>query len=305
MTEIPTWLLIVLVESMAVLLLVLALWIFFSLRGSRRARQAIDRLVTQIRKQSKLRLEETGSFLEEKYRFEGDALSKAVEQVDRAEKLFFQRVINLYLKRDHEKLQSLDAWVAELVDVYKSLSPVMPAPGETGIDEATQQKLDELENRRQVLEEELKITKATMASMISEFGNMFGGGHDSPLGQSEVVEKVVNSDELDPEKVTELLEEETPQASVAGTADAAATAETRPAEDAGVESVPAAAEPPPPPDEDEVLPEPDFADQQPPATPEPREEALTDDLAIEADDEIDALLDGIDLSDGEELEPPK
>jgi hypothetical protein len=285
MTEIPTWLLIVLVESMAVLLLVLGLWIFFTLRGNRRARQAIDRLVTQIRKQSKLRLEETGSFLEEKYRFEGDELSQAVEQVDRAEKLFFQRVINLYLKRDHEKLQSLDAWVAELIDVYKSLSPVMPAPGEAGIDEATQQKLDELESRRHVLEEELKITKATMAGMISEFGNMFGGGHDSPLDRSEVVEKVVNGNEVDPEKVTELLEQETPEAAAAAT-----------------EPAP---EPPPPPDDDEVLPEPDFDDRQPPAAPEPREETLTDDLAIEADDEIDDLLDGIDLSDGEELEPPK
>ena len=287
MTELPTWLLIVLVESLVLLLLALVVMLVIAIRRGRRTRRAIDSLVKQIRKQSKLRLEETGSFLEEKYRFEGEELQKAVEQVDKAEKLFFQRVINLYLKRDCDKLHSLDAWVAELIDVYKSLSPVMPAPGEDAVDEATQQKLTELETRKQVLEEELKITKATMASMISEFGNMFGGGQETRLDRSEVVEKVVQDETIDTEKVAEILESDTGDAGEAG-----ATPSTAP--------ISASEEPVPTETEDEVLPEPDF---EPPPAPE----ALSgsDDLAIEADDEIDELLDGIDLSDGEELEAPK
>jgi len=282
MTELPTWLLIVLVESLVLLLLALVVMLVIAIRRGRRTRRAIDSLVKQIRKQSKLRLEETGSFLEEKYRFEGEELQQAVEQVDKAEKLFFQRVINLYLKRDCDRLHSLDAWVAELIDVYKSLSPIMPAPGEATVDETTQQKLAELESRKQVLEEELKITKATMGSMISEFGNMFGGGHDSQIDRSEVVEKVVHDETIDTEKVAEILESDSGVA------------------DQSDEPMPAAEEPVPTETEDEVLPEPDF---EPPTAPE----ALSgsDDLAIEADDEIDELLDGIDLSDGEELEAPK
>ncbi len=282
MTELPTWLLIVLVESLVLLLLALVVMLIIAIRRGRRTRRAIDSLVKQIRKQSKLRLEETGSFLEEKYRFEGEELQQAVEQVDKAEKLFFQRVINLYLKRDCDRLHSLDAWVAELIDVYKSLSPIMPAPGEGTVDEATQQKLAELESRKQVLEEELKITKATMGSMIAEFGNMFGGGHDSQIDRSEVVEKVVHDETIDTEKVAEILESDSGVA------------------DQSDEPMPAAEEPVPTETEDEVLPEPD-------SEPPPAPEALSgsDDLAIEADDEIDELLDGIDLSDGEELEAPK
>ncbi len=297
MTEIPTWLLIVMVEALALLVLVLGAWMFISIRGVRRRRQAVDKLVRQIRQQSKLRLEETGSFLEEKYRFEGDELSKAVEQVDKAEKLFFQRVINLYLKRDDDRLQSLDAWVAELIDVYKSLSPVMPAAGESAPDEETRQKLTELEARKQALEEELKITKTTMGNMISEFGNMFGGGHDSPLDKSKVVEKMVNPDEVDPEKVTELLEEEAPSGQAATEAAEAAEPEAA--------AAPAGTGLEPPEEEDEVLPEPSFAEEEGGEAVDEKTETLTEDLAIEADDEIDELLDGIDLSDGEELEPPK
>jgi len=301
MTEIPTWLLIVLVETLALLALILGIWIFLSIRRRRSTRKAVDDLVEQIRKQSRLRLEETGSFLEEKYRFEGDELQKAVEQVDKAEKLFFQRVLNLYLKRDDERIKSLDAWVAELIGVYKSLSPVMPAAGESAVDENTQKKVDELERSRQALEEELKITKTTMSNMIAEFGNMFGGGKDNELEQSEVVEKVVNPDEVDPERVTEILEGEstgevsmvTPEAPVEQAPPAADEPPPQPAEETVEEGI----------DDDEVLPAPDF--ENPDATAGEKTKTLTDDLAIEGDDEIDELLDGIDLSDGEELEPPK
>ncbi len=296
MTEVPTWLLIVMVEALALLLLVLGAWIFISIRSGRRRRQAVDKLVEQIRQQSKLRLEETGSFLEEKYRFEGDELNRAVERIDKAEKLFFQRVINLYLKRDDERLQSLDAWVAELIDVYKSLSPTMPVAGDAGPDEETRQKLTELETRKQALEEELKITKATMGNMISEFGNMFGGGRDSSLDQSAVMEKVVNPDEVDTEKVTELLEDET----ISGQA----ATETASAEKPDATALPGETGTEPAQEEDEVLPEPGFADESGEAV-DIKTETLSEDLAIEADDEIDELLDGIDLSDGEELEPPK
>ena len=301
MTEIPTWLLILLVETLALLALILGIWIFLSIRRKRNTRKAVDGLVEQIRKQSKLRLEETGSFLEEKYRFEGDELQKAVEQVDKAEKLFFQRVLNLYLKRDDERIKSLDAWVAELIGVYKSLSPVMPAAGESAVDENTQKKMDELERSRQALEEELKITKTTMSNMIAEFGNMFGGGKDNELEQSEVVEKVVNPDEVDPERVTEILEGEstgevsmvTPEAPVEQAPPAADEPPPQPAEETVEEGI----------DDDEVLPAPEF--ENPSATAGEKMQTLTEDLAIEGDDEIDELLDGIDLSDGEELEPPK
>ena len=293
MTEIPTWLLIVLVETLALLALILGIWIFLSIRRRRSTRKAVDDLVEQIRKQSRLRLEETGSFLEEKYRFEGDELQKAVEQVDKAEKLFFQRVLNLYLKRDDERIKSLDAWVAELIGVYKSLSPVMPAAGESAVDENTQKKMDELERSRQALEEELKITKTTMSNMIAEFGNMFGGGKDNELEQSEVVEKVVNPDEVDPERVTEILEGESTGEVSMVTPEAADEPPPQPAEETVEEGI----------DDDEVLPAPEFED--PAATAGQKMQTLTEDLAIEGDDEIDELLDGIDLSDGEELEPPK
>ncbi len=283
MTELPTWQLILLLESLAVLLLVLGGWIFISLRRARRTRAAVDSLVQQIRKQSELRLKETGSFLEENYRLEGEALQQAVEQVDKAEKRFFQRCINLYLKREDDRLHSLDAWVADLIGAYKSLKP---AVAESGPDEATRQQLEALQSSKQKLEEELKITKATMSGMIAEFGNMFGGGHDSALEQSEVVEKVVDKEGIDTEKVTEILQQEE---------DGEGPPE---AESAEVEAVPVET---PADSDDEALPDPAFDA----AAPEGTMETLTDDLAIEADEEIDELLDGIDLSDGEELEPPK
>ncbi len=299
MTEIPTWLLILLLETLGLLALILGIWVVLSIRRRRRTRRAVNALVEQIRQQSRLRLEETGSFLEKKYRFEGDELSKAVEQVDKAEKLFLQRLLNLYLKRDDERLQSLDAWVAELIGVYKSLSPVMPAAGEA--DENTQKILQEMERSRQALEDELKVTKTTMSNMIAEFGNMFGGGKDNELEQSEVVEKVVDPDQVDAEKLTEILDREpTDEMALAAMETPAGQAEAF-SDDASPSAAATTAEEMI--EDDEVLPAPSFEDE--PVSGGEDLPGETEHPAIEMDDEIDDLLDGIDLSDGEELEPPK
>lgn len=183
-----------LVELLVILSVAWVFALFFSLKKKKNDRQAAHKLADQIKQQSDLRLKETGSFLQEKYSFEGNQLQKAIKLIDKTEKSFFQKIINLYLHRDAAALSSLDAAVAELIDVYKSLTP---AKTET-VQSDTGELEDEIEHLKLTnanLAEELAITKQTMSNMIGEFGNMFGGGSDNNLDQEEVVEKVIHKDE--------------------------------------------------------------------------------------------------------------
>ena len=128
MIEVSTLLFSLIVEGFLVLLIVLFALVLFNFRRKNTDRLAVHKLIDQLKQQSKVRMEQTGSFLNEKYRFEGNDLKKAVKSIDKAEKKFMQKIINVYLKRDADRLISMDAWVAELIETYKSLSPVMPDP---------------------------------------------------------------------------------------------------------------------------------------------------------------------------------
>jgi len=192
MFEVNASLLILLVEGLALSLIVIALIFVVVTKRRRRKRGAIAQLVSQIKKQSALRTQETGSFLQEIYQLEDEELSKAVRAIDKSEKDFFQKLIDSYLTDDPALITSIDAAVAGMIDTYKDLKPKQPEVDTSIGDELdeSRKKIRMLEAANEKLKEELGITKETMAGMIAEFGNMFGGGSDHELANFEVVEKV-------------------------------------------------------------------------------------------------------------------
>lgn len=218
MVEISVLNLSLLIEALVICLIILVLWTVLLIRQKKRDRKAARKLVDQVKHQSKTRLEVTSSFLHEKYRFEGNELEKAVKSIDKAEKKFIQAVINIYVKRNASGLESLDASLAELIDTYKSLSPIMPdAQTLAALESANPEEMTALRESNEKLTEELAITKETMGNMISEFGNMFGGGKDHELEQEEVVEKVQGGeptlDQIEKVESKEDIEIDTPEVS--------------------------------------------------------------------------------------------
>ena len=192
MIEVSAALFILLIEGVIALALIIALMLILSAKRKKRRRTALAQLVAQIKKQSEVRTTETGSFLQDIYQLEGNDLKKAVEMIDKGEKHLFQVLINGYLTEDPEIITSIDATVAELIDIYKELKPKVE---EVEIDddselETLRKQIEGLESTNQELREELSITKTTMGNMIAEFGNMFGGGAGHELDNLEVVEKV-------------------------------------------------------------------------------------------------------------------
>jgi len=192
MIEVNLALFILLIESLVVVSIVLVLVLVLAMRKRRRKRAAIAQLVSQIKKQSELRTQETGSFLQEIYQLEDDELVKAVNTIDKSEKQLFQKLVDSYLHDDPEIIITIDAAVAGMIDTYKELKPKEAEIDTSFADEreALHEQVKQLEESNEKLKEELGITKTTMSNMISEFGNMFGGGADHELANYEVVEKV-------------------------------------------------------------------------------------------------------------------
>jgi len=192
MIEVNAAIFILLIEALILALVSFTAVIFFVIKKRTRKRKAIALLVSQIKKQSELRLNETGSFLEEIYQLSDEDLAKAVKSIDKSEKQFFQKLIDSYLTEDTAVISSMDASVAGMIDTYKELKPKLPEVDNSIAEERDDllEKIQKLEESNEKLNEELGITKTTMSNMISEFGNMFSGGSDHEMASFEVVDKL-------------------------------------------------------------------------------------------------------------------
>ena len=203
MIQVDASVFIILCELLALLLAIVAFLIISRMRSRGKLKKAVKALVEQIKQQSKTRTQETGSFLKELYELDEQQLSNAVSNIDKQEKKFFQRLVDVIGFNEVDKIKSIDADLAALIDVYKSLKPKIPEVKTEDSDD-TLAEIEKLKKENASLEDELVITKNTMSDMIGEFGNMFGGGSDHELASHEVVDQVKpKSEESSEESVIE------------------------------------------------------------------------------------------------------
>ncbi|MFT5504667.1 MAG: molybdopterin converting factor small subunit [Gammaproteobacteria bacterium] len=204
MFEINPAIFILLCEAVGVLSIVCTWLIVVKIKKQSQMQKAAGALVSQIHQQSKTRTEQTGSFLQEIYQLEDAELAKAVKTIDQHEKKFFQVIIDAFAKNETDRIKSIDADLAELIDTYKTLKPKKEKL-DISDSEATLAELERLVKENASLREELAITNKTMADMIGEYGNMFGGGSDHELEQGDIVEKVIKEDsDQDDSKVSDV-----------------------------------------------------------------------------------------------------
>ncbi len=199
MIQVSAILLILLIEGFVLMILLVGLLIFLMMRARKKRISAVMQLSEQLKTQSQVRRDQTGSFLQDIYQLEDAELKKAVNAIDVQEKQFFQKIIDIFYHNKLELVPTLDAALAALIDTYKSLKP-KEIIRETGAAPEVVEELKtanaELMKSNAQLTEELAITKKTMDGMISEFGNMFGGGSNNELGKAEVVDKLESKDDV-------------------------------------------------------------------------------------------------------------
>lgn len=296
MIEVSALVITLISEAIVALLIIVSVGIFIGTKRKRKDRKAAMKLVTQIKKQSQTRLQQTGSFLSEKYSFDGDELKKAVKAIDTSEKKFMQKVINMYLKRDAKSLAAMDASVAELIDTYKSLSPIMPAADEQPSAQSPDaEELERLYESNARLTQELAKAKEAMNNMTAEFGNMFGGGQDHELAKHEVMDKVVEKKpEEDDDMGIEIDEATDDPNETESIAKAGQEIDVQVESEFGPEQSVKK--------QDDIKVDDSPAENEQPAQLEPDKQDADkkSDEEVVIDEELDDLLDGIDLSEDKE-----
>jgi hypothetical protein len=143
----------------------------------RRDRQAARYLVGVVKDNEALRLADTREFLREVYGYRDEELERHARDIVHAEKTLFQRVINMYVRRDVISLREFNIDVEAVTEPLRGLRPAgassTPIQGEAS-DGGDPQQQDALKAENEALKTELKITMETMSRMLNEYASMFG-----------------------------------------------------------------------------------------------------------------------------------
>jgi uncharacterized protein with von Willebrand factor type A (vWA) domain len=187
----------ILIEALAATTLIALALVGFMFIGKNRDRKAAAVIIQKIKEDEARRTAETKKILLHKFGFEDDDAEKLAVRTDRAERVLYQSIINMYLQRDTNALEGLNITFETAVEPYRTLTP----PGGGGasggsMDESKELKKLKEENKR--LSEEIGVTMQTMGRMLSEYSTMFAEKakqRESELQQQEEAQELEETHE--------------------------------------------------------------------------------------------------------------
>lgn len=187
-------------EAFLVLMLVMVGLLVSRMSQRRRDRMAAMHLVGVIKEGETKRHEQTRELLSQRFGLSGDTLDTSVHDLMRAEKLLYQRIINMYVKRDVVSLRELnidvEAVTEPLHQLDASAAPAAPSAdiGNTSAEGGGD--ADSLRAENAALKQELQITMETMSRMLGEYAAMFGGpGH--VMGETPIMNQMLEETPAD------------------------------------------------------------------------------------------------------------
>ena len=121
MTEVSYLSLLIAGELLVILSLACGILLFRSIHNKKRDYQAARKLVAAVKDDEDRHTTSIHKLLESGYKYEGEELEQTVRDLIRAEKMFYQTLINTYLKRDAETFGHLNITLEALTDIYEQL----------------------------------------------------------------------------------------------------------------------------------------------------------------------------------------
>jgi predicted nuclease with TOPRIM domain len=97
--------------------------------------------------------------------------------------------MNILYRVSADRFNALDASLEGLIKSYKCMQPRIEADSQETAEEI-QQKFNHLRDENESLRDELSTANGKLGDLITEFGEIFGGGQDHQLTLQEVINKV-------------------------------------------------------------------------------------------------------------------
>ena len=97
--------------------------------------------------------------------------------------------MNILYRVCADRFNALDASLEDLIKSYKCMQPRVEVDSQETTEEI-RQKINHLRGENESLRDELATANGKLGDLISEFGEIFGGGKEHQLTLQEVIDKV-------------------------------------------------------------------------------------------------------------------
>ena len=188
MLEVNAIYFILLAEGFVLSLVLLLVWLLVTLIRMRRKRRDIVELAAAIKGRSASRAQQTESFLQVVYQLEGEDLRNTLADIDKHETEFFRHLIESLYRGDKTQFRTLDMSLDKLIKSYKCMQPRVEIPPLEQPEVV--QEITTLRDENEMLRGDLSVAQGRVSDLITEFGEIFGGGKDHQLTLQEVMDKV-------------------------------------------------------------------------------------------------------------------
>ncbi len=188
MLEVNAIYFILLAEGFVLLLVLLLAGVLVTLIRRRRKRKDIADLAAGIKGRSAARRQQTESFLQAVYQLEGEDLRATLADIDKHETEFFQHLVESLYRGGSSQITTLDMSLDKLIKSYKCLQPRVETTSREELEAV--QEITTLRGENETLRTDLSVAQNKLGDLITEFGEIFGGGKDHQLTLQEVIDKV-------------------------------------------------------------------------------------------------------------------
>lgn len=190
MIHVDSLVIVFMIEVIAVLLSLVGVVWFLSIKIKSKARSAALTLIEKINKNEQIRTRELNDLLTKDNIIDPETVQNILTEINRNEKALYQQIIEIFINRDNKLLSEIDHRVRELSDPYckflidrSDTDDVDSTPGPEI--ESANAEIARLKSQGEKLSEHLRMALETVDNVSSEFTKLYSGtGAEDELNQA-------------------------------------------------------------------------------------------------------------------------
>ena len=114
---------IILGEISLVLLVVLGILSFMTLRKKMRIKNGLNKLIEKLKANQEDHANKLKTILKDSYHLEESLVDETSNKIVQQENMLYKNLIHIYSKGEQEHIEKIDEKVAELISIYQNLTP--------------------------------------------------------------------------------------------------------------------------------------------------------------------------------------
>ena len=176
MIEINSVIVILMAEALAALFLFVLVFMFFAKRKKSNGEISASDLIDKVEVTEHLKVKNLQKLIQDNCSIEPDVLDALLKEITSNERILYQQIIQLFLKKDSDVLNNIDEHIDNLSEPFcKLLIHSSSNEMESGKSAVVEDKLQRLMQENSRLSEQLSVAMNTMDEISAEYTRVFSG----------------------------------------------------------------------------------------------------------------------------------